>query len=238
MRLTSSSRANPMHLFIGNKVYSSWSFRPWIVMRAFGIAFEETLVELRAAETSDRIRKFSPSGKVPCLVDGDVTVWESLAIMEYLAEKFPDKPVWPTDRRARAHARAISSEMHSGFQALRNHCPMTITQRFKPKPVPADVHANIARITAIWAEARTRFGTAAGGPFLYGTFTAADGMYAPVVSRLYTYGIAVDAISQTYIDAIRTHPAYAAWVAEAAAEPWVLAQNETEIIVEDLRAKR
>ena len=227
-----------MHLFIGNKVYSSWSLRPWIVMKAKGIAFQETLVQLRADDTPERIGKVSPSGKVPCLVDGDVTVWESLAIMEYLAETFPDKGIWPKEPRARAHARAISSEMHAGFQALRNHCPMTITQRFKAKPLPADVQANVTRITAIWNEARTTFGANAGGPFLYGEFSAADGMYAPVVSRFHTYSIAVDPVSQAYSDAVRAHPAYKAWVSEAAAEPWVLAQNEAEIVIEDLRATR
>jgi glutathione S-transferase len=175
---------------------------------------------------------------VPCLVDGDVTVWESLAIMEYLAEKFSDKDIWPKDAQARAHARAAASEMHAGFQALRNHCPMTITQRFKARPLPADVQANVARIAAIWTEARMKFGAKAGGPFLYGAFSAADGMYAPVVSRFTTYGIAVDPISQAYIEAVRAHPAYQAWVNEAAAEPWVLAQNEAETVIEDLRAKR
>jgi glutathione S-transferase len=226
-----------MNLYIGNKVYSSWSLRPWIVMKAKDIAFQETLVELRAHDTPERIKKFSPSGKVPCLVDGDVTVWESLAIMEYLAEKFPDKSIWPKDAKARAHARAISSEMHAGFQPLRQACPMAITQRFQSKPLPADVATNVARITAIWNEARAKFGAAAQGPFLYGDFSAADGMYAPVISRFYTYGIKVDAVCQVYMDAMRAHPAYQAWVAEAAAEPWVLAQNEGETIIEDLRAK-
>jgi glutathione S-transferase len=226
-----------MHLIIGNKVYSSWSLRPWIVLKAKGIPFQETLVQLRAANFPEHVRKFSPSGKVPGLVDGDVTVWESLAILEYLAEKFPDKAIWPKDLKARAHARAISSEMHAGFQALRGHCPMAITQRFAPKPLPADAQANVARITAVWNEARAKFGAAQQGPYLYGDFSAADGMYAPVVSRLYSYSIKVDAVSQTYVDAMRAHPAYKAWVAEAAAEPWVLAQNEGETILEDLRAK-
>ncbi len=227
-----------MQLFIGNKVYSSWSLRPWIVIKAMGVSFQETLVQLRADDTPERIGKVSPSGKVPCLVDGDVTVWESLAIMEYLAEKFPDQGVWPRDAHARAHARSISSEMHAGFQALRNHCPMTITQRFKAKLLPADVQVNVSRIAAIWNEARATFGASTSGPFLYGAFSAADGMYAPVVSRFHTYSIAVDPISQAYMDAVRAHPAYQAWVNEAAAEPWVLAQNETETVTEDLRAKR
>jgi glutathione S-transferase len=226
-----------MHLYIGNKVYSSWSLRPWIVMKAKGIAFEETLVQLRAADFPAHVKMFSPSGKVPCLVDGDVTVWDSLAIIEYLAEKFPETGIWPKDAKARAHARAISSEMHAGFQALRQACPMAITQRFAAKPLAADVAANVTRVTAIWHEARTKFGASTGGPFLYGEFSAADGMYAPVVSRFHSYSIKVDAVSQAYIDAMRAHPAYQAWVAEAAAEPWVLAQNETETVIEDLRAK-
>ena len=227
-----------MHLYIGNKVYSSWSFRPWIVMRAKGLAFDETLVQLRANDTPDRIRKFSPSAKVPCLVDGNVTVWETLAIMEYLAEKYPDKEIWPRDARARAHARAIASEMHAGFQNLRNHCPMVVTQRFAAKPLPAAVQSDITRITAIWNEARLTFAYLSSGPFLYGEFSAADGMYAPVVSRFHTYSIAVDPASKAYMDAVQAHPAYMRWVAECAAEPWVLAQNEGETIVEDLRAKR
>ncbi len=226
-----------MHLYIGNKVYSSWSFRPWIVLKAKGIPFKETLVQLRAADFPEHVRTFSPSGKVPCLIDGDVTVWDSLAIMEYVAEKFPDNGIWPADMRARAHARAIASEMHAGFQALRGHCPMAITQRFAAKPLPEDVQANVTRITAIWNEAREKFGAAQGGAFLYGAFSAADGMYAPVVSRFHTYGIKADAVSQAYIDAMRAHPAYQAWVAEATAEPWVLAQNENETVIEDLRAK-
>jgi glutathione S-transferase len=226
-----------MHLYIGNKVYSSWSMRPWIVMKAKGIAFEERLVQLRAADFPAHVKTFSPSGKVPCLVDGDVTVWDSLAIMEYLAEHAPEKGIWPSNAKARAHARAISAEMHAGFQPLRQACPMAITQRFAAKPVSADVAANVTRIIAIWKEARAKFGASANGQFLYGEFSAADGMYAPVVSRFHSYSIDVDAVSQAYMDAMRTHPAYQAWVAGAAAEPWVLAQNETETVIEDLRAK-
>lgn len=226
-----------MRLIIGNKNYSSWSLRPWIVMKAKDIAFEETLVPLRAADTPDRIKKFSPSAKVPCLVDGDVTVWESLSIMEYLAEKFPGKGIWPADSKARAHARSIASEMHAGFQALRMACPMSITQRFAPKPLSDDVKANVGRIAEIWREARDRFADKAAGPFLYGEFTAADGMYAPVVSRFHSYGIATDAASTAYMDAVRAHPAYRAWLAAAAEEPWVIQQNESDTPIEDLRRK-
>ena len=227
-----------MHLYIGNRVYSSWSLRPWIVMRAKSIVFDETLIQLRATETPETIRKHSPSGKVPALQHGDVRVWDTLAIMEYLAETFPDKGIWPAERHARAHARSISAEMHSGFQNLRNHCPMVVTQRFAAKPRPAEVQADVARVTAIWNEARAKFADRSSGPFLYGDFSAADGMYAPVVTRLRTYSIAVDPVSQAYVDAVLAHPAYKAWLAAAAAEPWVLAQNETESVIEDLRAKR
>lgn len=229
-----------MRLVIGNKVYSSWSMRPWIVMRALGIPFEETLVQLRAADTPERMRQHSPSGKVPCLVDGDVTVWDSLAIMEYLAETFPDKAIWPRDPAARAHARSVSAEMHSGFQSLRSACQMTITKRYAPSQRSPEVMADVARISAIWREARERFGIKAtgpsAGPFLYGAFSAADGMYAPVVTRLHTYSISVDPVSQGYIDAVRAHPAFQDWLRDAIAEPWNLGDND-EPVIEDLRRK-
>jgi glutathione S-transferase len=227
-----------MHLLIGNKVYSSWSLRPWIVMRAHDIAFDETVIPLRTPETAALIKKQSPTGKVPCLTDNGQTVWESLAIMEYLAERFPDKAIWPRDVAARAHARSISSEMHAGFQNLRKHCPMVVTQKFAAKPLPTDVAADVERITAIWNEARANFADQSQGPFLYGAFSAADGMYAPVATRLYTYSIAVDAVSQAYIDAIMAHPAYQDWLTAAVAEPWIVQQNEGETPIEDLRARR
>jgi glutathione S-transferase len=231
---------NWMRLYIGNKVYSSWSLRPWMVMRAHGIAFEEYLLQLRAGDTADRIRSVSPSGKVPALVDGETLVWDSLAIMEYLADKFPDKAIWPRDVNARAHARCVSAEMHSGFQALRGQCQMTITKRFKASKRSPEVMADVARITALWTEARTRFGIKAtgadAGPFLYGSFTAADGMFAPVVARFHTYSIPVEAAALAYMAAVRTHPAYVAWVTDATKEPWVLADND-EPVIEDLRAK-
>lgn len=207
-------------------------------MRAHGIAFDETVIPLRTPETAALIRKQSPTGKVPCLTDGSQTVWESLAIMEYLAERYPDKAIWPRSAAARAHARSISSEMHAGFQSLRKHCPMVVTQKFTASPLPSDVAADVARITAIWNEARTTFADQSQGPFLYGTFSAADGMYAPVATRLHTYSIAVDAVSQAYIDAVLAHPAYRAWLVAAIAEPWIVPQNEGETPIEDLRAGR
>lgn len=230
-----------MHLFIGNKVYSSWSFRPWIVLRHLGVPFAETVIQLRDGSTRDRILQHSPSGKVPCLVDGDVTVWDSLAILEYLAERFPDRSIWPADPKARAFARAVSAEMHSGFQALRGQCPMTITKRYAAKARSPEVMADVARITAIWIEARERFGkSAAGGsasPFLFGAFTAADAMYAPVVARFHSYSIPLDAAAQAYVDAMRSLPAYRDWVAGAVAEPWEIGEVD-EPVIENLREKK
>jgi glutathione S-transferase len=226
-----------MQLIIGNKVYSSWSLRPWIVMKAFGIAFEEALVQLRASDTRDRILKHSPSGKVPALVDGSTIVWESLAIIEYLADKFPEHAIWPKDLLARAHARCSSSEMHAGFQTLRSACSMNVTRRFKSRDRGEAVAADVARITALWREARTTYGGA--GPFLYGEFSGADGMWAPVVTRFHTYAIAVDPVSQAYMNAVLAHPAYKEWLAGAAAEPWMLDNGEAnETVLEDLRAKK
>ncbi len=227
-----------MRLIIGNKVYSSWSLRPWIVMKAFAIPFDETLIQLRSQGTKSDIGKVSPGGTVPVLVDGEATVWDSLAIMEYLADRFPQHAIWPKDLTARAHARCVSAEMHAGFQALRSACPMEVTCRFAARDRGEAVAANVARITSILREARSRFGGA--GPFLYGAFSAADGMYAPVCTRLRTYSIAVDAVSQAYVDVVLAHPAYQAWLAEASVEPWVLDDTgrEAETLIDDLRAKK
>jgi glutathione S-transferase len=226
-----------MHLIIGNKVYSSWSLRPWIVMRAFDIPFEETLVQLRTGDTRDLILKHSPSGKVPALMDDEVAIWDSLAIIEYLAETFPDKAIWPRDRLARTHARSASAEMHSGFQALRSQCGMTITKRYAAKPRSPDVMADVARILELWGEARERFGSKGSEPFLYGAFTAADGMFAPVVSRFHTYAIPVDNVARAYMSAMMAHPAFKSWLAGAVAEPWEIGENNDETLIENLRAK-
>ena len=228
-----------MKLVIGNKVYSSWSLRPWIVMKAFSIPFEEVVLQLRETDTRDRILAHSPSGKVPALIDDGVTVWDSLAIMEYLADKFPDRAIWPKDRIARAHARCASAEMHSGFATLRNACSMNVTRRFKARDRGEAVAADVARVTGIWREAREKFGANTGQPFLYGDFSAADGMYAPVVTRLHSYSIAVDAVSQAYLEAVLGHPAYTAWLAGAVDETWGLDNGEAaETLVEDLRARK
>lgn len=229
-----------MHLYIGNKVYSSWSFRPWIMLRALDAPFTETVIQLRDSSTRDRIIEHSPSGRVPCLVDGAVKVWDSLAIIEYLAEQFPGR-VWPQDRAARALARAVSAEMHSGFQALRGQCPMTITKRYARKERSAEVMADVTRIAAIWNDARERFGKkaegSAAGPYLFGAFSGADAMYAPVVARFHTYSIPLDANAQAYVDAMRGHVAYRDWVASAVGEPWEIGEVD-EPVIENLRAKK
>ncbi|HRK18211.1 MAG TPA: glutathione S-transferase family protein [Hyphomicrobiaceae bacterium] len=217
-----------MKLVIANKLYSSWSMRPWLAMRALGIPFEEVVIPLRQTDSGPRILAHSPSGKVPALIDGEIVVWESLAIIEYLAERFPDKGVWPKTSAARAHARAISNEMHAGFMALRQNCPMNLAKKFASKAYGADVMANVARIEAIWAEARSRFGAGNGGPFLYGQFSAADAMYAPVVTRFETYQLPVSDATRAYMIAVMDHPAFRAWRSDALAEPrsWDLAGYE------------
>jgi glutathione S-transferase len=207
-----------LRLAIVNKAYSSWSLRPWMVLTHFKIPFEETVIPMARPETRSEILKFSPTGKCPALVDGDIVVWESLAIIEYLAEKFPDSPIWPREKAARAHARALSNEMHGGFLALRNHCPTQFLRPVRKIALTPEVEADVARIEAAWADAKARFG--AGGPFLYGAFSAADAMFAPVVNRFQTYDVSVGPAARTYKSAITELPAWKAWIAGAEGEPW------------------
>ncbi len=218
-----------LRLVIANKVYSSWSMRPWMVMRAFDIRFEETVIPLKRPETENAIAKVSPSGKLPVLIDGDLAIWESLAIIEYLAENEVDKQIWPRNREARAHARAISNEMHGGFLALRQACPMNLAKRFNTPELSDDLKANVARIETIWRDTRARFGTRThdSGPYLFGPFTAADAMFAPVVTRLDTYQIPVAADTRTYMDTVLAHPAFLDWKSAALAEPWTIDDYET-----------
>jgi glutathione S-transferase len=213
------------HLTIGNKNYSSWSMRPWFAMKVAGIPFEETVISLDAPDFKERL-KISGTGKVPVLVDGAVQVWESLAILEYLAETIPAARLWPADPAARAHARAIANEMHAGFVPLRRQCPMNMWRPVKKMELNAEAAANAARIDAMWSDCRARFG--AGGPFLFGTFTASDAMYAPVVSRFHTYAVEVGAASRAYMAAVMALPAWAEWRAAALKEEWVLAQDEPD----------
>jgi glutathione S-transferase len=214
-------------LVIGNKNYSSWSMRPWLAMRASGIAFEEVFIPLYTDNKADkdRILGFSRSGKVPSLVDGDITVWDSLAIIEYLAERFPEAKLWPEDRAGRALARSISAEMHSGFLPLRNECGMNLHRPIGAVTLSADARANIARIEEIWTDCRTRYGKA--GPYLFGAFTAADAMYAPVVHRFRTYAIKVGPLAQAYMETMMALPAFAEWTKAGLAETLVIEKFET-----------
>jgi glutathione S-transferase len=216
----------PLRLIIGNKNYSSWSYRPWIAMKVAGIAFEEEVISLDAPEFKTRLAKLSGTGKVPVLIDGETRVWESLAILEYLAEKFPTANLWPEATQARAHARAIAAEMHAGFLPLRRLCPMNMWRPVKKLPLTAEAAANVTRIDAMWTDCRTRF--AKGGPFLFGAFGAADAMYAPVVSRFHTYGVDVGAQSQAYMQAIMALPAWGEWEQAARKERWVLPEDEPD----------
>ena len=215
-----------LHLTIGNKNYSSWSMRPWFAMKVAGIPFEETVISLNAPDFKERLLKISGTGKVPTLVDGEVRVWESLAILEYLAETIPAAKLWPADRAARAHARAVANEMHAGFLPLRRQCPMNLWRPVKRMELNADAVANVRRIDAMWSDCRARYG--GGGPFLFGAFTAADAMYVPVVSRLHTYAVAVSPASTAYVNAVMALPAWREWHAAALEEEWVLPEDEVD----------
>jgi glutathione S-transferase len=213
-------------LVIGNKLYSSWSLRPWLLLKQFGIAFDEVLIPLHQPNTKDAIRRYSPAGKVPILIEGDIAVWESLAIMDHVGETYEDAEVWPRDPHARAMARSVAAEMHAGFGALRSACPMNLGKKFGTRDRGEKVARDVARVTEIFQEARGRFGS--GGPFLFGAFSAADAMYAPVVTRLDTYSIAVDAVSREYMDAVLSLPAYREWLETALNEPWTLEFDEVD----------
>jgi len=214
-------------LYIGNKNYSSWSFRPWLAMKAANIAFKEVVIPLYTGATDkQRILDVSPAGKVPVLTDGDVTVWDSIAIIEYLAEKFPGAQLWPQDPASRAHARAISAEMHGGFGALRRECGMNIHRPLRAKELSEEARENIARVQEIWTDCRKHYGRT--GPFLFGAFTAADAMYAPVVHRFRTYAIDASPPVQEYMEAMLAYPPFSEWTAQALAETLVIDRFETD----------
>ncbi len=214
-----------LKLVIGNKNYSSWSMRPWVAMRASNVAFEEIFIPLYTTKADkDRILSFSRSGKVPVLIDGDVTVWDSLSIIEYVAERFPETRLWPEDRARRAHARSISAEMHSSFLPLRNECGMNLHRPVRPVPLSDDARADIARIEQIWVECRERYG--ATGPYLFGAFTAADAMFAPVVHRFRTYAINIGPEAKAYMEAMMALPAFQDWTKAALAETLVIEKFE------------
>lgn len=215
-------------LVIGNKNYSSWSLRPWIAMKAVGIPFDEVVIPLYEPGSAETIAKYSPAGKVPILIDGDWAVWDSIAILEYLAERFPDAGLWPAEARARALARSVSAEMHGGFQPLRQACTMNLWLPVKPRPQSEAVLANVARIDTLWCDCRARFGQKAGGPFLFGAFGAADAMYAPVVARFHTYGLPVSATARAYMDAVMATSAWREWFDAAMRETWIMQHNEPD----------
>jgi glutathione S-transferase len=205
-------------LYIGNKNYSSWSLRPWIALKAAGIAFEEKMIALRSPSTAADIAKIAPNGKVPVLHDDGVIITESLSILEYAAELAPEALLWPQDRQARAIARSLANEMHAGFAPLRNHCQMNIRRVDTPRPLPTpdDVKANCARIEQIWTQCLTTYGQ--GGPFLFGHFTNADAMFAPVATRFKSYALPRGKVADAYIEAIYSHPAFIEWSSAAAKE--------------------
>jgi glutathione S-transferase len=205
-------------LYIGNKCFSSWSLRPWVAMKELGIAFEEGFVRLRTPETAANLANVSPAGTVPVLHHDGRIVWETLAILEYLNELFPEKGLWPADRDARAFARSVATEMHSGFHEVRYGWPMNLRRPKGYKPLDAEGEAQRRRIETIWRECRERYG--AGGPFLFGQFTAADAMYAPVITRFDTYGGELAPVTRDYVQAMLATGAMRGWYAGAAAETW------------------
>ena len=211
-----------MKLVIGNKNYSSWSLRPWLLLRQAGIAFDEQRIPLDQPDSKARMLAVSPAGRVPVLIDDAITVWDSLAICEYLAERFADAQLWPADRARRARARAISAEIHSGFNGLRSAMPMNCRGRHPGKGRTPAAMADIARVCELWTDALA----ASGGPFLFGHFTIADAMYAPVVSRLVTHEVPLPPVCAAYVAHLQSLPAMIEWNAAAAAESeWVVADE-------------
>lgn len=203
-----------MQLIIGNKNYSSWSLRGWLAVKASGLPFEEIVIPLRQDDTKARILAFSPSGKVPCLIEHGLAIWDSLAIAEYLAEVMPS--LWPQDASARALARSVSAEMHSGFQSLRSQMPMNIRGRYPDHPVSPEVAQDIQRIEAIWNECRNHFSS--GGRYLFGAYSIADMMFAPACLRFETYGVKLTGLAGDYLQTMLAHPDLLEWIAAALAE--------------------
>lgn len=217
-----------MKLVIGNKNYSSWSFRPWIALTVLGIPFEEILIPfgspLGNPDFRQRLSQYTPAGLVPVLVDGDTHVWETLAIMEYLADKFPDKGVWPAEMKRRAQARVLASEMHAGFGALRSECPVNFRRPVRTRELSVAAQANVKRVDEMWSECRAKHG----GPFLFGKFCAVDAMYAPMVARLNIYGQKVSRDALAYMETVMALPAWAEWRAAALKETWIVPEDEVD----------
>ena len=215
-----------LKLIIGNKNYSSWSMRPWVAMRAFGIPFEEIRILLDRPDTAARIAQYSSAGRVPILLAGDITVWDSLAICEYLAEQFPEKNLWPQDVAARAMARCVCAEMHSGFAALRSDMSMNLRMSLPGKGRTPGAQADIGRISEIWEECLSRFGH---HQFLFGEFSIADAYFAPVVMRFRTYAVVLAPALQAYIERVTAHPAVAQWLQEGLAETETAPDHDAEL---------
>ncbi len=211
-----------MQLYIGNKNYSSWSLRPWVLMRSFGLEFEEVLVPFDGSDNYERFKSFSPNGRVPCLIDGDVVIWESLAIIDYLAEGCPE--LWPSERLRRAYAKSIVAEMHAGFQVLRADCPLICKSKFQIRIISSDLRRELDRLEEIFEQGFNKFG----GPYLLGsTFCAADAFYVPVALRVLGYQLPLSAKSVGYCEQLRGLPAVKEWVQDAIKEPWRDAEEET-----------
>ena len=209
---------NTLTLTIANKNYSSWSLRAWLAMEATGAAFDEVMVLLGRPDTPTEIAKHSPNGLVPALCDGDLVIWDSLAIAEYLAERFPNAGLWPSDPQVRAIARSVVAEMHSGYTAVRGNMPMNIRASYPGAGRGPGVEEDVKRITSVWESCRRDFGD--GGDLLFGGFTIADAFFAPIISRFRTYGVEVTGVAATYMDAVWALPAMRDWVAKAEAEEW------------------
>ena len=219
MSQTSEGAGNDkLTIVIGNKNYSSWSLRAWLALKMTGAPFDEVVIPLQRDDTAAALKRHSPSRRVPVLKHGDFMVWDSLAIAEYLAERFPEAGLWPSDQRARARARAVTAEMHAGIAALRKQMPMDVRARSDMPAARDDLAGDIARISSIWEDCRKNF--ALDGDFLFGAETIADAFFAPVVSRFVTYAQALPPIAQAYVDAVWSWPAMQSWVAAAAQEPW------------------
>lgn len=215
-----------MKLLIGNRNYSTWSLRPWLVLAHFDIPFTDEVLQLAGADFRAVLASRSPTGRVPVLIDGDLVVPETIAIIEYLADSFPDKPIWPADRRQRALARAAAAEMHAGFTALRNHAPMNLRAAHPGKVSIDSVARDLHRLETLWGSLLEQ----SGGPFLFGAFTAADAMYAPVATRIRTYALPVSDTAAAYVEAIYSLPAFQDWLAQALKEPWVVDDDEIDVI--------
>lgn len=221
-----AAREPGLTLVIGNKNYSSWSMRPWVALTAFGIPFQEVRLLLDQPDTASKIAEYSACGRVPVLLAGEMTIWDSLAICEYLAEQFPDLHLWPQDVAARAMARSVCAEMHAGFAGLRSAMSMNLRVRLPGRGRTADAQADIGRISEIWEECLSRFGH---HQFLFGDFSIADAYFAPVVTRFQTYGVSLAPALNAYCERVLAHPAVARWIKEALLETEVAGKHDADL---------